>query len=66
MRGALVDRGSNGGLAGDDVQVISKISRTVNVQCIDNHQCINIQVVTTEAITRSQQGSVIIIMNQYA
>ena len=30
-RGALVDRGGNGGLAGDDVRIISKILRTINV-----------------------------------
>ena len=30
-RGVFVDRGANGGLAGDDVRIISKISRTVNV-----------------------------------
>ena len=65
-RGALVDRGANGGLAGDDVRIISKSLRTVNVQGIDNHQCTNIPIVTAGAVTRSQHGPVIIIMNQYA
>ena len=32
IRGALVDRGANGELVGDDVRVISKTSRAVNVQ----------------------------------
>ena len=61
--GALVDRGSNGGLAGDDVRIISKSLRTVHVQGIDNHQCKNIPIVTTGSVTRSQRGPVIIIMN---
>jgi hypothetical protein len=36
--GALIDRGSNGGVAGDDVQVICiDPHRTVDVEGIDNH-----------------------------
>ena len=42
-RGALIDRGSNGGLAGGDVRVISNSSRTLNVQVVDNHQFIKIK-----------------------
>ena len=64
--GALLRIGFNGRLAGDDVRSISKTSRTVNVQGIDNHQCANIQIVTARAVTRSQRRHVIIIMNQYA
>ena len=63
---ALVDRGANGGSAGDDVRVISKISHVVNVQGIDNHQFMNILVITSGAVSRSQRGPVIIIMNQYS
>ena len=62
--GVLVDRVYNGGLSGDGVKVISRISRTLNVQGIDNHQCIKIPIVNA-AITKIQHGSVIIIMNQY-
>ena len=60
------DRGANGGLAEDDVRIINKTSYTVNVQGIDSHQCINMSILTAGAITRSQRGSVVIIMNQYA
>ena len=52
-RGALVDKGSNGGLAGDDIRIISKSSHTVNIQGIDNNQCVNILSVTAGAVTRS-------------
>ena len=36
-RGALVDRGVERGLAGDDVIIISERSRTVIVEDIYNH-----------------------------
>ena len=65
-RGALIDRGANGGLVGGDVRVISKSSRAVNVQGMDNHQCVNIPIVTAGTVTRSQRGTLIIIMNKYA
>ena len=65
-RGALIDRGANGVLVGNDVRIISKSSRTVNVQGIDNHKCINIMIVTAGAVIRIQRAHVIIIMNQYA
>ena len=42
---SLVDRGANGGIAGDDVRVIHKLHRTVDVQGIDNHQMITISTV---------------------
>ena len=64
--GALVHRGANWGLAGDDVRIISKSLRTVSVKGIDNHQCINIPIMTAGAVKRSQRGPVIIIMNQYS
>ena len=57
---------SQGILVGDDVILISKSSRTVGVQGIDNHQCIYIPILTSGAVTRSQRGPAIIIMNQYA
>ena len=41
--GSLVDRGANGGIAGDDVHIIEKSDRTVDVRGIDNHQITNIQ-----------------------
>ena len=52
-RVALIDRGANGGLAGDDVRLVSNSSRIIHVQGIDNHQCINIPIVTAGAVTKS-------------
>ena len=60
------DRGANGALSDDYVRIISKCSRTINVQGIDNnHQCTNIPIGTAGAVIRSQRGPDIIIMNQY-
>jgi hypothetical protein len=67
QRGALIDRGSNGGVAGDDVRVICiDHHRTVDVEGIDNHQITNIRIVTAGALVDTNRGPVILIMNQYA
>ena len=65
-RRALVDRGANGGICGNDVRVISKTGQTVDVQGVDNHQIVDIPIVTAGAVVKTQRGSVILIMNQYA
>ena len=65
-RGALVDRGANGGLAGSDVRAIHVSSREVDVQGIDNHQLTNIPIVTAAGVVETQKGSIVLIMNQYA
>ena len=65
-RGALVDRGANGGIAGNDVKILSYTDRVINVTGIDNHQLTDIRIGTVAAHTVSQRGPVIIIMHQYA
>ena len=64
--GALVDRGANGGIAGEDVRIIEKTGRQVDVQGIDNHQINDISIVTAGAVIPTQKGEVIAIMHQYA
>ena len=65
-QGALVDRGANGGIAGEDVRIIAKTGRQVDIQGIDNH-CINdIPIVTAGGIVNTQKGEVIAILHQYA
>ena len=64
--GALVDRGANGGIAGDDVRIINRTGRQVDVQGIDNHQIIDIPIVTAGAVIKTQRGDVIAILHQYA
>ena len=48
--GLLVDHGANGGIAGEDVKIINKTGRHVDVQGIDNHQIVDIPIVTAGAV----------------
>jgi hypothetical protein len=43
---ALIDRGANGGIAGNDVQIISTTGCTIDVMGIDNHQLCSIKIGT--------------------
>ena len=49
-RGALVDRGANGGVARSDTRMISQTGRTVVITGIDDHQLDNIPVGTCGAV----------------
>jgi hypothetical protein len=65
--GALVDHGANGEIAGDDdVWVIYRTGQQVDVQGIDNHQIVDIPIVTAGAVVKTQRGEVIILLHQYA
>ena len=63
---SLVDRGANGGIAGDDVRVIAWTHRHVDVQGIDQHQMTNLRIATVGGIINTQHGEVIGIFHQYA
>jgi hypothetical protein len=65
-KGSLVDRGCNGGICGNDTRVITASNRTVYVQGIGNHRTTDIRIVQAGAVTKTQRGEVILIMNQYA
>jgi hypothetical protein len=62
---SVADRGANGGVAGNDVRVIFKTNRTVDIRGIDNHQVTNIPIGTVGGVVNSQKGSIIIIMHPY-
>ena len=62
----LIDHGSNGGIAGADICIISSTCRTVNVQGISEHQVTNVKIVTAGGGVQMQKGPVIMIFNQYA
>ena len=65
--GALVDRGSNGGCAGDDVTVLSyHPHRRVDIVGVANHMMNDIRIATCAAVTNSSVGPIILIMHQYA
>lgn len=66
-KGALVDRGANGGVAGNDTRIINTHpTRKVDIQGIDNHRLPDIPIVTAGAVVKTQRGDVILVMNQYA
>jgi len=65
-QGALIDRGANGGIAGEDVRIIAKTDRSVDIQGIDNHRMNDIPIVTAGGVINTQHGEVIAIMHQYA
>ena len=55
-RGALVDRGANGGVAGSDTRIIGQTGRTVVITGIDDHQLDNIPVGTCGAVVPTNNG----------
>ena len=65
-RGALVDRGANGGIAGSDVRLIAKTNRHVDIQGIDNHRMNDVPIASVGAVVNTQKGEVIAIMHQFA
>ena len=62
----LVDRGTNGGLAGSDMRVIYKTHRKINISGIDNHEVNGLDVVTAATLLNTSLGKVIGIFNEYA
>jgi hypothetical protein len=63
---SLIDQGANGGVAGEDVRVIFRTSRTVDIKVIDNHHVNDIGIGTVGGVVNTQKGPVIAIMHQYA
>ena len=65
-KGALLDCGANGGIAGDNIRVIAKTGKSVDIQGIDSHRINEIPIVTADGVIYTQKGPVIAIMHQYA
>ena len=63
---SLVDRGANGGIAGDNVRVIAEVDRHVNVQGVGNHELSDLKIVTAGGVCPSHRGDVLVILHQYA
>ncbi len=63
---ALVDRGANGGIAGQDTRVLATMDRSIDLSGIDDHTVRNLPLVTAGGVVRSNRGDIILIMNQYA
>ena len=64
---SLVDRGANGGVAGDDVCVIEETGRRVDIEGIDQHQVNNIPICTVGGVVTTSDGEqVIAVLGEYA
>ena len=62
-----VDRGANGGAAGNDVRVIEKHpDKTCNIKGIDNHEVPSMPIATAGGVASTISGEVALIMHQYA
>ena len=65
-KGALVDRGANGCVFGDDVRMINTTGRKVDITGLDNHQVSNKDIGTAAGVTETHVGPVIAIFHQGA
>lgn len=65
---SLVDRGANGGVAGEDVRLVPNgfTHRYADIEGIDNHRITHKQIGTFGGVTETQYGPVILIFNEYA
>jgi hypothetical protein len=61
----LVDRGANGGIAGNDVRVLVTTDRAVDVQGIDNHRVTNLPIGTVAGLFQTNIGAIVLIMYQH-
>ena len=64
--GSLLDRGSNGGLAGADVHVLERTGRKVSVTGIDGHELHGVDIVTCVVLIKTNHGKVNMLMDEYA
>jgi len=65
-RGALIDRGANGGLAGADTRLLEKTTRYADVKGINNHTVLAVPIGTAAGVVTTHVGPVCIIMHQHA
>jgi hypothetical protein len=63
---SLINLDANGGVAGDDVHIMFRTNRTVDIKGIHNHHVNNIGIGTIGGVVQTQHGTVIAIMHQYA
>jgi hypothetical protein len=63
---ALIDRGANGCIAGQDMKVIEKTMRTIDLSGIDDHTVRNLPIVTAGGVVQTAQGEIILVLNQAA
>ena len=63
---ALIDRGANGGIIGNDACIIAETDRVVNIQGIWDHQVTDLKIASAGGMVGSLHGPVIAILHKYA
>ena len=64
--GALIDRGANGGIIGNDACIITETSRVVYIQGIWDNQVTDLKIASAGSVVDSLHGPVIAILHKYA
>ncbi|KAL7563773.1 hypothetical protein ACA910_020457 [Epithemia clementina (nom. ined.)] len=64
--GSLVDRGTNGGVVGAEVCILSCNTHKISITGIGNHELSNLDIVTCAGIINTNHGHIVLIMNEYA
>jgi len=65
-KSSLVDRGDNGGLAGEDICVIEHTLRKADIIGINDHTVVGLPIVTAAGLVQTLAGPVCLILHQYA
>jgi hypothetical protein len=66
MEHALVDRGANGGICGNDMHILEGSQRFVDVIGLAGHKVNQLQIVTSQALVTTHQGDAIATFHQMA
>jgi hypothetical protein len=66
MEHALVDRGANGGICGDDMLVLEGSERFVDVSGLAGHKVSQLRIVTAQALVTTHKGDAIATFHQTA
>ena len=66
LPGSLIDGEANGGLAGEDIRVLSYTDRSADITGIGDSHMEDVPIVTCAGVVQTTRGPIVIIMNQYA
>ena len=66
MDKALIDRGANGGICGDDMEVLEGSERFVDVFGLAGHKVSQLRIVTAQALIATHKGNIIATFHQMA
>jgi hypothetical protein len=63
---ALIDRGANGCVCGDDMRILEGSKRYVDVRGLGGHRENQLRIVTAQALIENHKGDVIAVLHQIA